>query len=37
MKCSDCPCSYESCSCYVEGSDCAYEVEFQIKETDMET
>lgn len=36
MKCSDCPCSYESCSCYIEGSDCAYEVEFQTKETNIE-
>lgn len=36
MKCSDCPCGHESCSCYVEGSDCIYEVEFQTKETDIE-
>lgn len=25
VKCNDCPCTYESCSCKIEGATCAYE------------
>lgn len=25
MNCVDCTCTYESCSCYIEGATCAYE------------
>lgn len=27
MKCEDCPCTYESCSCKMDGNKCAYEEE----------
>lgn len=34
MKCENCTCTYESCSCYSEGSECAYEN--NLKELDKE-
>jgi hypothetical protein len=27
MKCDECTCSYESCSCKLPGSKCAYETD----------
>lgn len=36
MKCNNCTCTYESCPCKLEGSDCIYEKEYQHQESENE-